>query len=50
MNSRANLIIIFGELLEKIVTETMDTEYTQTCETARRALSADDGLYILLRL
>ncbi len=43
MNSKVNLIISFAEMLQKIVNETKDTAYTQTCDIAMRALASDDG-------
>ena len=43
MNSKVNLIISFAEMLQKIVNETKDTDYAQTCDVAMKTLSSDDG-------
>ncbi len=43
MNSKVNLVICFSNMLQSIVDETRDTDYTETFETAMNALSADDG-------
>ena len=43
MNGKVNLIISFAEMLQKIVNETKDTEYTATCQTAMNALTSEDG-------
>ncbi len=43
MNSKVNLVISFAEMLQKIINETKDTEYAQTFDTAKEALSSEDG-------
>ena len=43
MNSKVNLIISFAEMLQKIIKETKNTEYTQTFDIATKALSSEDG-------
>lgn len=43
MNSKVHLVISFAEMLQKIINETKDTDYTQTFDTAMEALSSEDG-------
>ena len=43
MNSKVNLVISFAEMLQKIVSETENTDYIATYETATNALAAEDG-------
>ena len=43
MKNKVNLIISFAEMLQKIVDETKETDYSQTFDVAMKALSSEEG-------
>lgn len=43
MKGKVNLIISFAEMLQKIVNETNETDYSQTFDVAIKALSSEEG-------